>query len=149
MWSAAGFCFEICKNEKTLSVAPEAVYVLLPLSCLFCPYALSFIYLLYLPVSCLRCAPCHPALFAEVLEKTVDGEAAALTKAKTLYKSCIGDRKWAFVSRPDDLSSMSHFGCVRKVNFLIQILKFIIKGKNITSWISNQSQKSAEISKSF
>lgn len=34
-------------------------------------------------------------LFAEVLEKTVEGEAAALTKAKTLYKSCIGERKWA------------------------------------------------------
>ncbi|XP_003968387.2 neprilysin isoform X1 [Takifugu rubripes] len=29
----------------------------------------------------------------EVLEKTVEGEAVALTKAKTLYKSCINDRE--------------------------------------------------------
>ncbi|CAF97373.1 unnamed protein product, partial [Tetraodon nigroviridis] len=32
-------------------------------------------------------------VFAEVLEKTVEGEPAALTKAKTLYQSCIGDRE--------------------------------------------------------
>lgn len=95
MWSTAGFCFEIGKDEKTLYVAPEGVYVLLPFSCVLCPYARSFIYPLYLSVSSLRRSPCHPALFVEVLEKTEEGEAAALTKAKTLYKSCIGDRKWA------------------------------------------------------
>lgn len=95
IWSTAGFCFEICKDEKTLYVTPEAVYILLPLSCLLCTYARSFIYLLYLSVCFLLCSPCHPALFAEVLEKTVEGEAAALTKAKTLYKSCVSDRKWA------------------------------------------------------
>lgn len=27
----------------------------------------------------------------------MEGEAVALTKAKTLYKSCINDRKWAQV----------------------------------------------------
>lgn len=31
------------------------------------------------------------ALFTGVLEKTVEGEAAALTKAKTLYKSCTNE----------------------------------------------------------
>lgn len=35
------------------------------------------------------------ALFVDVLEKTVEGEAAALTKAKTLYKSCTNERKSA------------------------------------------------------
>lgn len=68
-----------------------------PLLCLLCPYACSFIYLLYLSVSFRGCSRCHPALSVEVLEKTVEGEAVALTKAKTLYKSCINDRKWAQV----------------------------------------------------
>lgn len=35
------------------------------------------------------------ALFLDVLEKTVEGEAAALTQAKTLYKSCTNERKSA------------------------------------------------------
>lgn len=34
-------------------------------------------------------------LLVDVLEKTVEGEAAALTKAKTLYKSCTNERKSA------------------------------------------------------
>lgn len=33
--------------------------------------------------------------FSDVLEKTVEGEAAALTQAKTLYKSCTNERKSA------------------------------------------------------
>lgn len=97
IWTTAGFCFEIRKDEKTLYVIPKAVCAFLPLLCLLCPYARSFIYLLYLSVSFLGCSRCHPALFVEVLEKTVEGEAVALTKAKTLYKSCINDRKWAIV----------------------------------------------------
>lgn len=39
-------------------------------------------------------------------------------------------------------SSLSHFGCVRKVNFLIQMFKFIIKGeKTIAFRITNESQR--------
>lgn len=38
---------------------------------------------------------CFSALFLDVLEKTVEGEAAALTQAKTLYKSCTNERKSA------------------------------------------------------
>lgn len=30
IWTAAGFCFEICKDEKTLYVVPKAVCALLP-----------------------------------------------------------------------------------------------------------------------
>lgn len=37
------------------------------------------------------CLLCFCALFLGVLEKTVEGEAASLTKAKTLYKSCTNE----------------------------------------------------------
>lgn len=48
------------------------------------------------------------ALFLDVLEKTVEGEAAALTQAKTLYKSCTNERKSAGLARawPSLLSSI-------------------------------------------
>lgn len=38
---------------------------------------------------------CSVSLFEGVLEKTVEGEAAALTKAKTLYKSCTNESESA------------------------------------------------------
>lgn len=84
------------KDEKTFYIVPEVIYT--PLSFLF-PLAtctpinlssLSFC-LCFFPSCCL----CFSALFVGVLEKTVEGEAAALTKAKTLYKSCTNERKSA------------------------------------------------------
>lgn len=51
IWPTAGFCFEICKDEKTLYIAPKAVYVLLSLSCVRCPYACSFFLILFVFLS--------------------------------------------------------------------------------------------------
>lgn len=47
-----------------------------------------------------ECLNTSSALFLDVLEKTVEGEAAALTQAKTLYKSCTNERKSAGLAQP-------------------------------------------------
>ena len=71
-------------------------------------------------------------LFVGVLEKTVEGEAAALTKAKTLYKSCTNESE---SSRDANLLIQTIFFSIN-VDF-IKILTFInlfqsCKGKKNT-----------------
>lgn len=99
-----------------------------PLLCLVCPYAHTFIYLLYLSVSFLGCSRCHPALFVEVLEKTVEGEAVALTKAKTLYKSCINDRKWAQVESWLVMLQVCPVVTKKKIQYMIWTVEFLLIG---------------------
>lgn len=70
------------------------LFTFLSLSCFLYPHVRSLIYLLYLSV-CASFLHAFSALFLGVLEKTVEGEATALTKAKTLYKSCTNERKSA------------------------------------------------------
>lgn len=90
--------FPIHKDEK-LYIVPEVIYI--PLSFLFSlslsrcrppPPPLSFCFYLFFPPSRLLC---FSALFVGVLEKTVEGESTALTKAKTLYKSCTNESESA------------------------------------------------------
>lgn len=91
IWTTAGFYFESTEMKKPY-IVPEVIYTPLsfpvPLStCTLMP-PLSFCLCLCFFPSCLLC---FSALFVGVLEKTVEGEAAALTKAKTLYKSCTNE----------------------------------------------------------
>lgn len=93
IWTTAGF-YWMAKDEKTFYMVPEVIYTPLPFlfplttctlinlsSLSFCVY--------FFPSSFLHSS----APFIGVLEKTVEGEAVALTKAKTLYKSCTNERK--------------------------------------------------------
>lgn len=107
IWTTAGFCFhcpEIQQKKKKLS----ALYLRLTRTSTRCSLPTGRITTCRLtpPLSfsfnqC--CFPsrwlCFSALFVGVLEKSVEGEAAALTKAKTLYKSCTNESESAGAGR--------------------------------------------------
>lgn len=95
---AAGVYFESAKMNKyiykNLYTVPEVTHTLLFRSLSLHYHRYKPIPLLSLPLF-LSLHGCFSALFVGVLEKTVEGEAAALTKAKTLYKSCTNESESA------------------------------------------------------
>lgn len=92
IWTPAGFYFESAKMKKTLHCTwgylQPSLFSLPSVHMDAYPSFISlYLYLCFFPSWLL----CFSALFAGVLEKTVEGEAAALNKAKTLYKSCTNE----------------------------------------------------------
>lgn len=87
IWTTAGFYFQSTMMKN--STLYLRLFTSLSLSPFFCRHV--DLYLCVFICLCPSHLLCLSALFVGVLEKPVDSEAIALTKAKTLYKSCTNE----------------------------------------------------------